>query len=121
MSDTEIRLSIPPEARFVALARVAAASLAAELDFTLDQIDELRMGANELVALLVEWSAENGGARVDLTYRLIDDGVELRGSVDSGAQSAFVLDELTKHILDAVTDAYDIGAGHGHIFKRRST
>ena len=40
-SSREIQVVIPAESRFVALTRVAAASLAADLDFTVDEIEDL--------------------------------------------------------------------------------
>ena len=42
---TEITVTIPADSRFVALVRVMAASLAAELDFTMDEIADVRAEA----------------------------------------------------------------------------
>ena len=123
MTSSEISMSIPAESRFVALARVAAASLAAELDFTIDEIEELRVGANELVAILIETAEDQAVPNVDLRFLIGSGTIELWGSVP-GADSPGTddpLDYLTTQILDAVVDEHQVGPSSGHIIKRRAS
>lgn len=123
VSEAEISLAIPAQSRFVALARVTTAGLAAEMDFGVDQIDDLRTGVNELVAILVEWAEDHGGSQVALTFRAGADALEIFGEVpdavehDGGADE--VLDELTGTILGAVVDDHEVGPGRGRVLKRR--
>lgn len=129
MTDAEITVTMPAESRFVALARVTAAGLAAEMDFGVTDIEDLRTGANELVAILVEWAEDHGCDHVDLTFRLDAERVELDAVVPTDAPigagtrtqpAEEPLDELSRRILTAVVDEHDIGWGRGRIVKRRT-
>ncbi len=128
----EISVVLPADSRFVATARVTTASLAAELDYSVDQIDELRVGVNELVALLVEWAEDHDLPRVELRFQISDDAVVIEGTaIDasgapageaSGAAAGEAgLDVLTRQILAGVVDEYEIDGGRGRIVKRRVT
>lgn len=130
MSDkTEILVTIPADSRFVALVRVTAASLAAELDFTVDEIADMRVGADELTALLIEWAEDNGRETIQLRYRLTENCLELEGDAGPGGVGAGAepvgpddqgLDHITEQILAAVVDTYVIDKGYGRILKRKA-
>ena len=49
-----IRLTIPADFRYLRLARVTAAAIAADLDFSVQDIDDVRVAVDELAALLIE-------------------------------------------------------------------
>lgn len=124
---TEITVTIPAQSRFVALVRVTAASLAAELDFTVDEIADVRVGADELTALLIEWAEDHDRSTITLSYRLTEDCLELEGTAAAGPGAEPVggmerqsLDNITEQILSAVVDGYAIEEGWGRIIKRRS-
>ncbi len=130
MSVAEITMTLPADSRFVATARVTVASLAAELDFGVDRIEALQAGANELVSLLIEWADDHGGDRIELTYHAAPDALSVDGRVldaagqpvadPSGAGADDPLDDLTRQILAAVVDEFDLGAGYGRIVKLRA-
>ncbi|NNE94593.1 MAG: hypothetical protein HKN24_01025 [Acidimicrobiales bacterium] len=118
----EITMTLPAESRFVATTRVTSASLAAELEFGVNRIEELRAGVNELAAVLVEWAEDHDAKSMTLTFRVDDDQLEVIGEVvdgntSNGAQAG--LDALTAQILAGVTDEYEISGGRGRIVKRR--
>lgn len=120
MTSEEVRISIPADQRFVPLARVAAAILATDLGFSIDEIDDLRIGAHELIATLVEWSNDGkrpSGGRVELTYIISERGVELHGVVDA-ARNPAAIDEITEHVLAAVTDRFELAEDRGSLVKR---
>lgn len=122
---SEIVVTIPAQSRFVALTRVTAASLASELDFTIDEIADMRVGADELTSLMIEWAEDHGLGTVEIRYRMTDDSLQIEagaGSVDGAARSADppVLDEITRQILDSVVDSFELGIGVGWILKRRA-
>ena len=100
-----VRLSVPAAARFLSAARLVAASLGAESGLTVDDLDDLRLGVNELMSLLVE--ASRDGGRIDLEFDVRDGEVSVRGALD-GATAAIELDELTSRILAAVTDHHEL-------------
>ncbi len=48
-----VELTLPPDAAYLTVLRTAAAGLAARLDFTLDEIEDLRIAVDEACALLL--------------------------------------------------------------------
>ena len=100
-----VRLSLPAAPRFLAAARVVATSLGAESGLTVDDLDDLRLGVNELVSVLIE-SSEFGG-RVELEFDSVGTSVTVRGR-GTGASVPMQLDELTARIVEAVADDHRI-------------
>ena len=121
MPASELTLVMPAESRFVSTARVTAASLAAELDFSIDEIEELRMGANELVVILSELANDNGITTLELRYVVGDGVIEIHGRVPAvGDIDGAEADVLACQILDAVVDSYSFEGPAAHIVKRRA-
>lgn len=114
-------MTLPAESRFVATTRVTAASLAAELDFAIDRIEELRVGVNELATILIEWAEDHGADTVQLVFIAGADRLEVRGEVvgADGSDEPETLDVLTGQILAGVTDDYEIAGSRGRIVKLR--
>jgi serine/threonine-protein kinase RsbW len=77
--DAEVRL--PADGAYVAVLRMATAGLAARLDFTLDDIEDLRMAVGEASAILLE-RARPGG-RLIARFRLTEGRIEVEVSVDA--------------------------------------
>jgi serine/threonine-protein kinase RsbW len=48
-----VELRLPPEAAYLSVLRTATAGLAARLDFTLDEIEDLRIAVDEACALVL--------------------------------------------------------------------
>ena len=101
-----VRLSVPRDPRFLAAARVVAASLGVEAGLSVDDLDDLRLGVNELVSLLVEAAAP--GARVDLEFEVQDVRISVRGTLQGDAAEAMEIDELTRRIVEAVVDDHHV-------------
>lgn len=99
-----VRLSIPPDPRFLSAARVVAASLGAESGLSVDDLEDLRLAVNELVSCLID-GAEGG--RIELELDTGDGAVTVRGAIHEGGGTA-VADELTRRILEAVADHHQL-------------
>ena len=117
-----VTLSIPAEPRHAATARVVAASLAADLGFDVDAIDDLRLGVNEAVALVLDTPAtadrtathdHNGDHRtgtLEITFTI--EGTRIGIEISRPGSSADVeFDELADRILSAVVDHHSHTAG----------
>lgn len=122
MSDAVITVTIPSDTRFVALARLTGAGLGAELEFDVDTIDDLRMATNELVAVVVEWAADNDRATVTLTFTLEDGALDVHAAAGDALDGAepVELDPLTEQILASVADSYELGPTWGRLRKARA-
>ncbi len=115
-----IGLQIPATAQFVATARLVAASGGADAGLTVDDLDELRLGVDELVAVLVERAGD--AARIRITMAVEPGHVVVEGEID-GAVSGDIepLDELSSRIVAAVTDAFELGPESFRLEKSSST
>jgi hypothetical protein len=90
----------------VAVARVVAASLAADAGWSVDDIDDVRLALDELLGVLVD--AGDDGARVQLEMAVHGDSLEVTGTLE-GASAAAEPDELSRRIIEAVADEYELG------------
>lgn len=120
----QLTLTFAADSRFIATVRLTAASIAAEFGFDVDDIEDLRVAANELVAFLVETAEESDGAEVEIAIRPSAAEIAIEGRVlgaNGAAHDAPAVDELTARILDAVVDAHDFDGAWGRIHKRSSS
>jgi anti-sigma regulatory factor (Ser/Thr protein kinase) len=123
-----VQLIVPAEAGSARLARLVAAALAADADFTIDETEDLRVAVSELVALLVEGGEGEGlDDRVTLTYHRGADSVEVGGArtrrAGAGpASDGATPDDLALEILRVVVDEHhyehDGNGRHFRLLKR---
>lgn len=120
---TEIVTFIPVETRFVNLARVMAASLAADQDFSYDDVEDVRLATNELVSSLMDWGIDHGGSRLRLGFSLTGDELALHAEVEGAEASTDEnsVDELAQRILGSVADSFEIAGSSGWVRKLKST
>jgi hypothetical protein len=122
--DPSVRLSIPAAARFLSAARVVAAALGADSGLSVDDLDDLRLGVNEMVSALVDGAASE--ARIEMEFNVTDGAITVSGFLDGegaahgGSESGVVADELTRRILDAVADHHVLEASSFVLTKRSS-
>jgi serine/threonine-protein kinase RsbW len=109
---------VPASPRFLSAARVVAASLGVEAGLDVDDLDDLRLGVNELVSLLVEVATP--GSRVDLEFEVDDVRITVRGSLDGAVAEVMELDELTRRIVEAVVDHHEVDGSSFSLSKASS-
>jgi hypothetical protein len=80
--------------------------MGAEVGLDVDDLDDLRLGVDELVSALVDGADDS--ARVSIEYVTGRNSVTVRGVLEGSAR-ATEPDELTRRILDAVADHYELG------------
>jgi serine/threonine-protein kinase RsbW len=105
--DAELRL--PADSAYVAVLRMTTAGIAARLDFTLDDIEDLRMAVGEASAMLLD-RARPGG-RLIARFYLSEDRIEVRVSVDAVRPSPPDTDSFAWQVL--TTTASDVTAEAG--------
>lgn len=114
-----VDIEIPLHTRHASTVRAVAAAVCADLGFSVDAIDDLRLGVNEAVALLSDVDA-TPDARLKITFEAGDEAVTVRCSrrgVDDELEPDD-LDVLARRILDAVVDEYGIAGGIFTVVKR---
>lgn len=85
----DVALRLPADSAYVSVLRGTAASLAARLDFTLDDIEDLRMAVGEASALVLEQASQ--GADLNCEFHLGPS--ELTVHISAKAESAVAPDE----------------------------
>jgi serine/threonine-protein kinase RsbW len=76
-----VSVRIPANGAYLAVLRTATAGLAARLDFTLEEIEDLRMAVDEACALLL--SGAVGGTDLACAFELDPDGLRIAVTVAS--------------------------------------
>jgi serine/threonine-protein kinase RsbW len=79
--DDIVELRLPAASAYLSVLRTATAGLAARLDFTLDEIEDLRIAVDEACALLIPDAAE--GADLTCLFSLTPDALSVTVQVPS--------------------------------------
>ncbi len=82
----EVRLSVPAHGAFLGLIRTTSAAVAARLEMTIDEIEDLRIAVDEAAAILLPHVADDRS--VDVVFTLVDDALTIGLSADTGAAGA---------------------------------
>jgi serine/threonine-protein kinase RsbW len=102
-------VSLPATGAYLSVLRTATASLAARLDFTLDEIEDLRIAVDEACAMLLTQAVP--GADVECSFTLAGDGMRVRVSVltNDGAEPS--RDTFAWTVLTALAGQVNSEAG----------
>lgn len=115
-----VELDVPLASRYASTVRAVAASVGAELGFSVDDIDDLRLGVNEAVSILSDVD-DPIGARLHIRFESAGAAITVRCS-RQGVNEPVVdtdFDVLARRILDAVVDEYSVdGSGQITVVKR---
>ncbi|WP_310962605.1 ATP-binding protein [Nocardioides terrisoli] len=101
-------LHLPAESAYVAVLRMTTAGLAARVDFTLDDIEEVRMAVGEACALVLPGAREDGVLRA--RFELGAGTIKVTVSADTDDSEGPDLDSFGWQVLAALVD--DLAAGH---------
>lgn len=115
-----VLLTIPAEARMLRFARVTAATLAADLSFTLEEIEDLRVAVDELAAAAIEGC--DPSSLLELSFEVDGSDVVVEGSIiDSGDVPE--LHPVARELLELLADGYEFtgvdGTRRFRLTKRR--
>lgn len=102
--DTSLQLVIPADPQLLRIVRLVASGVASLAGADLDTVEEVRVGADELVAALME--AGNGGS-VSLDLELDGGCLRIRAATDVADGTALEVDPLSDRILDAVSTRHE--------------
>lgn len=103
-TDDVIEVSLPLRPAFASMLRVIVASLGADAEFTVDEIDDFKLGVSEVFTLLADLNQDSG--RCSARFQVEDGGVSV--TIDRAASAAsgarVELDPLAVTILASVVD-----------------
>lgn len=104
--DEAVRLSLPASRDYVRVVRLTASAIATNLDFDVDELDDLRVGIGELANVALE--ASRPGATLEIVFTVAGSELHIEGTVPAEAGRVVELDVLTRQILEGVVDDYSI-------------
>jgi serine/threonine-protein kinase RsbW len=109
----DVELRMPADSAYVSVLRTTSAGLAARLDFTLDDIEDLRMAVGEACALVLPSAAEGS----DMTCRFYLGSGELTIVVDVLSSSATQPDHdgFAWQVLTTLADEATSSVGDGRL------
>ncbi|MGP8001318.1 MAG: anti-sigma factor [Streptosporangiaceae bacterium] len=110
-AEDRVTIRMPAEGAYLSVLRTATAGLAARLDFTLDEIEDLRIAVDEACGLLLSQAAP--GADLDCDFTLAEDSMTIAVSVPSPRAQLPARDTFAWTVLSALAGSVDAWAGPG--------
>lgn len=117
-----IEVRVPARPEFASFLRLAVASVAADRGFSVDEIDDLRLGVSEVFGALADRAGNGDCCAMRLTIAADRIVVALRGEDASGRAVGgghAELDALSTTILASVVDEFDT-SGDGFVLVKRA-
>jgi serine/threonine-protein kinase RsbW len=107
-----IELSLPPNSRYMRLARLMASGVATTCGLPLEEVEDFRIAVDELCATLMEIGT---GEPVRLAFLMGDDTLVVEGRTASASDGSVDEDRLSlsRQILDVVTDGHRLSQVDG--------
>ena len=104
-----VTIKLPAAGAYLSVLRTATAGLAARLDFTLDEIEDLRIAVDEACAMLLAQAVP--GADLDCTFTLNGDSIRVSVSVLTLDGQQPSRDTFAWTVLSALAGEVDSTAG----------
>ena len=127
MSSDRVTLTVPARSEFAKTVRMTAATLVSRMGMTFDEVDDVRMAAEEAFVYAVDSQPADG----DVHFEFIISNEQIDIDVALGQANAETTDEVERNaayatfILEAVCDSYqfvsDESGAHLRLVKRAGT
>jgi serine/threonine-protein kinase RsbW len=108
-----VELRVPASGAYLAVLRTATAGLAARLDFTIDDIEDLRIAVDEACALLIPLATP--GALIDCRFDLQPHQFQVAVSVPSATTDPPPRDTFAWIVLTALAGDVDASITDGYV------
>ena len=112
--DAEVRL--PAESAYVAVLRMATSGIAARLDFTLEDIEDLKMAISEASALVLAEATEGGS--LTAAFFLAENQIAVEVSADAVDPGLPDPDGFTWQVLSSTADEVSASNDDGRLVVR---
>jgi serine/threonine-protein kinase RsbW len=108
-----VTVRLPAEGAYLSVLRTATAGLAARLDFTLDEIEDLRIAVDEACAMLL--SQARPGGSLECVFSLDRDLMTISVSADCLAPRPPASDTFAWTVLTALAGSVEAHVGPGDL------
>jgi len=109
----KVTVRMPADGAYLSVLRTATAGLAARLDFTLDEIEDMRIAVDEACAMLLSQAIPGGD--LDCGFMLGQDAMTIRVSVRCLAPRVPADDTFAWTVLTALAGSVDAQVGPGDV------
>jgi serine/threonine-protein kinase RsbW len=109
----EVTVRIPADGAYLSVLRTATAGLAARLDFTLDEIDDMRIAVDEACAMILGQAVPGGD--LECRFSLGQDAMTIGVSVHALTPRAPTGDTFAWTVLSALAGSVDAQVGPGDL------
>jgi serine/threonine-protein kinase RsbW len=109
----QVTVRMPAEGAYLSVLRTATAGLAARLDFTLDEIEDLRIAVDEACAMLLRQAVP--GASLECAFTLDQDMMTIAVSVPCLEPQQPASDTFAWTVLTALAGSVDSHVGPGDL------
>jgi serine/threonine-protein kinase RsbW len=107
----QVTIRLPAEGAYLSVLRTATAGLAARLDFTLDEIEDLRIAVDEACAMLL--AQADPGTSLECDFTLGRDTMTIAVSARSRLGQPPSRDTFAWTVLSALAGSVDSSVGSG--------
>ena len=108
-SGDHVKVTLPAEGAYLSVLRTATAGLAARLDFTLDEIEDLRIAVDEACAMLLAQAIP--GTNLECAFDLDSDHMSITVSVTAAEPQMPAKDTFAWTVLSALAGTVDSRLG----------
>jgi len=109
----KVNVRMPADGAYLSVLRTATAGLAARLDFTLDEIEDMRIAVDEACAMLLSQAIP--GSDLECGFMLGQDAMTVRVSVRCLAPRVPTGDTFAWTVLTALAGSVDAQVGPGDV------
>jgi hypothetical protein len=104
-STDTVRVRIPASPVYLRVVRLVVADLASRLGFTIDEIEDLKIGVDELVAYMTGSQGREG--TLEIEFSVDQERIEINGKGHflPGSRVRTELTDFSRTILETVTDS----------------
>ncbi len=108
-----VSITIPASPAYIGVVRLVAAGLASRLGFTIDEIEDLKIGVDELSAYLTGAQGRDGTIRI--AFSIEGERIEITGTgeLSPGQKVRTDLTEFSRMILSTVVDEASLQQPNG--------
>jgi serine/threonine-protein kinase RsbW len=107
----QVTIRLPAQGAYLSVLRTATAGLAARLDFTLDEIEDLRIAVDEACAMLL--AQADAGTTLECDFTLKRDTMTIAVSAQSRLGQPPAKDTFAWTVLSALAGSVDSSVGPG--------
>lgn len=112
MSDDRVTLTVPARAEYAKTVRMTAAALVSRLGMTYDEVDDVRIAAEEAFVYAVDHMSDEDSVTLD--FIVLDDAVEIQVGLSDGSrvtgEEAERRAAYATFILQGVCDRFELSS-----------